>query len=202
MKIKNIVASLIVLASLSPLTLMAGQIYKYVDENGVVTYTNMKPRENSYRVVNLGCYGRCARAVDWRNVALKNEQFAQEIDQLTEEFGVDQALVRAIVHAESHFNPKAISHKGAQGLMQLMPVIQQQYGVQNAFEPLQNLTAGIAHLAELLDAFEGSITLAAAAYNAGAGAVRDHGGIPPYTETREYVRRVAILYERYKRISG
>lgn len=180
----------------------AGEIYKYVDENGIVTYTNRKPVSNQYKVVNLGCYGSCARRVDWHQVALRNEDYAIEITQLAAQHEVDPALVRAIVHAESHFNPRAISRKGAQGLMQLMPGIQSEYGVSNPYEPLQNLNAGIAHLADLLTAFEGSISLAAAAYNAGINAVRQHDGVPPYAETREYVRRVNILYERYKKDSA
>lgn len=180
----------------------AAKIYKYVDDNGIVTYTNIKPDKNRYRVVDLGCYGSCARQVDWHQVALRNEDYALEISQLADQYHVDPALVRAIVHAESHFNPRALSNKGAQGLMQLMPATQLQYGVSNPYEPLQNLSAGIAHLADLLTAFDGSINLAAAAYNAGAGAVREHGGIPPYQETREYVRRVNILYDRYKRLSS
>lgn len=180
----------------------ASQIYKYVDENGVVTYTNVKPDRNRYRVVDLGCYGSCGRRVDWHQVALRNEDFSNEIRQLSNQFAVDPALVRAIVHAESHFNPRAVSRKGAQGLMQLMPATQKQYGVSNPFEPLQNLSAGIEHLAELLRRFDGSINLATAAYNAGEGAVRQHNGVPPFQETREYVRRVNILYDRYKRLSG
>lgn len=183
-------------------TAWAAKIYKYVDENGIVTYTNIKPDRSRYRVVDLGCYGSCARQVDWHQVALRNDDYALEITQLAGQFQVDPALVRAIVHAESHFNPRAVSNKGAQGLMQLMPATQQQYGVSNPYEPLQNLSAGIAHLADLLAAFDGSINLAAAAYNAGAGAVREYGGVPPYQETREYVRRVNILYDRYKRISS
>lgn len=179
----------------------ASQIYKYVDENGVVTYTNIKP-DRRYRVVDLGCYGSCARKVDWHQVRLRNQDFANEIRQLANQYAVDPALVQAIVHVESHFNPQAVSRKGAQGLMQLMPATQAQYGVSNPFEPLENLSAGIEHLSGLLDTFEGSINLAAAAYNAGAGAVRQYNGIPPYQETREYVRRVNILYDRYKKLSS
>ena len=199
---ERLVFVLTVAAWLAAGPVSAGQIYKYVDENGVVTYTNIKPDRNRYRVVDLGCYGSCARKVDWHQVALRNEDYAVEIDQLAGEYKVDPALVRAIVHAESHFNPRAVSRKGAQGLMQLMPATQLQYGVSNPFEPLQNLSAGIAHLADLLQAFNGSINLATAAYNAGAGAVRQHDGIPPFRETREYVRRVNILYDRYKRLSS
>ncbi|MCG8466324.1 MAG: lytic transglycosylase domain-containing protein [Xanthomonadales bacterium] len=180
----------------------ASQIYKYVDENGVVTYTNIKPSRDRYRVVDLGCYGICGRKVDWHQVRLRNQDFANEIRQLAGQFAVDPALVQAIVHVESHFNPQAVSRKGAQGLMQLMPATQAQYGVSNPFEPLENLSAGIEHLSGLLDTFEGSVNLAAAAYNAGAGAVRQYNGIPPYQETREYVRRVNILYDRYKKLSS
>ena len=197
-----LVSTLAVVALATISSAYASQIYKYIDETGVVTDTNSKPDKSRYRVVDLGCYGSCGRRVDWHQVALKNEDYALEITQLAQQFAVDPALVRAIVHAESHFNPKAVSRKGAQGLMQLMPATQDQYGVSNPFEPIQNLSAGIEHLAELLRRFNGSINLAAAAYNAGEGAVRQHNGVPPFQETREYVRRVNILYDRYKRRSS
>ena len=111
--------------------------------------------------------------------------------------GVDEALVRAIMHAESWFNPAAVSHAGAQGLMQLMPATQARFGVADPFDPVDNISAGVAYLAELLDEFDNDWELAVAAYNAGENAVRRHAGIPPFSETREYVRRIRILRMRY-----
>jgi soluble lytic murein transglycosylase-like protein len=175
-----------------------GQIYTYVDENGITVYTNSKPDAQRYRYRNLGCYGTCRTGVDWDRTPLKNGEFAHEIQAASEIFGVDAALIRAIMHAESWFDIQAVSHAGAQGLMQLMPATQARFGVRNPFDPLDNITAGAAYLAWLLEEFEGNLTYAIAAYNAGEGAVRRHGGVPPFAETKEYVRRVNILYRRYR----
>jgi soluble lytic murein transglycosylase-like protein len=106
------------------------------------------------------------------------------------EHGLSPQLIKAVALVESSFNTHAVSPKGAQGLMQLMPATARQYGVEDAFDPLQNLRAGTIHLRRLLDEFDGDLTLALAAYNAGSGAVRRHGGVPAYRETQEYVRKV------------
>jgi len=174
------------------------QIYTYTDENGVTVYTDRKPDSNRYRVHNLGCYGTCRKGVDWQRTPLEQRAFDAEIRAASDIFGVDMALVRAIMHAESWFEPEAVSHAGAQGLMQLMPATQQRFGVANPFDPLDNITAGVAYLAWLGEEFGGDLERIIAAYNAGENAVRRHGGIPPYPETREYVRRVNILYRRYR----
>jgi soluble lytic murein transglycosylase-like protein len=106
--------------------------------------------------------------------------------------------VRAVIHAESAFRPDAVSHKGAQGLMQLMPGTAEIYGVEDPFDAAQNIEAGVQHLAGLLVRYDGDVTLAAAAYNAGEGAVKRWGAIPPYEETKVYVHRVGILHRRYQ----
>jgi soluble lytic murein transglycosylase-like protein len=175
----------------------AAQIYTYTDENGVTVFTDRKPDSNRYDVHDLGCYGTCRKGVDWRRTPLKHGVFDAEIRAASEIFGVDDALVRAIVHAESWYEPEAVSRSGAQGLMQLMPATQRRFGVANPFDPLDNITAGVAYLAWLYEEFSGDLDRVIAAYNAGENAVRRHGGIPPYPETREYVRRVNILYRRY-----
>ncbi len=174
------------------------QVYTYVDENGITVYTDRKPDNSRYRVRNLGCYGTCRTGVDWDRTPLKNGEFADEIAAVAEGFGVDSALIRAIMHVESWFQVDAVSSAGAQGLMQLMPGTQKRFGVSNPFDPIDNITAGAAYLAWLLDEFDGDLTRAIAAYNAGENAVRRHGGIPPFAETREYVRRVNIMYRRYR----
>jgi hypothetical protein len=108
--------------------------------------------------------------------------------------GVDPALVEAIVAAESDFNPRAVSPKGARGLMQLMPQTASFYGVSDSFDPEKNLTGGIRHLRDLLRYFGGDLSRSLAAYNAGAAAVVTYGGLPPYRETQQYVKKVLARY--------
>lgn len=110
-------------------------------------------------------------------------------------YGVDARLVAAVIWVESSGDAKAVSHKGARGLMQLMPETARRLGVADAFDPEQNVEGGVRHLKELLDQHEQDLELALAAYNAGSTAVARHGGIPPYPETRKYVRRVLDVYE-------
>lgn len=175
------------------------QVYTYVDENGVTVFTDRKPDTVRYRVRNLGCYGTCRTGVNWDQTPLKSQPYAAEVQAAAEVFGVDEALVRAIMHAESWFEPEAVSSAGAQGLMQLMPATQQRFGVSDPFDPLQNITAGVEYLAWLMDEFDADLHRVIAAYNAGENAVKRHGGVPPFDETREYLRRVNILYQRYRR---
>jgi soluble lytic murein transglycosylase-like protein len=112
--------------------------------------------------------------------------------------GIDPELVLAVVGVESAFKPEAVSSKGAQGLMQLMPGTAASLGVEDALDPEQNLDGGVRHLGSLLALYDGDLTRALAAYNAGEGAVARHGGIPPFRETREYVRRVLERYQKAK----
>lgn len=112
------------------------------------------------------------------------------IEHVAAELQLPPALIKSVALVESGFDPDAVSPKGALGLMQLMPDTAKEYGVRNVFDPLENLRAGALHLRKLLDQFDGDVTLALAAYNAGAGAVRRHGGVPDYRETRNYVRKV------------
>jgi soluble lytic murein transglycosylase-like protein len=136
--------------------------------------------------------------MDWEKIPLNRGAFNEAIQMAAEEFAVDDALIRAIIHAESAYQPQALSPKGAQGLMQLMPATQAELQVIDVFDPISNITGGTLYLSRLLNQFDQNVELAAAAYNAGAGAVREYGGVPPYKETREYVRRVKILYRRYR----
>jgi soluble lytic murein transglycosylase-like protein len=113
--------------------------------------------------------------------------------------GLDPELVLAVVGVESAFQPDAVSPKGAQGLMQLMPGTADSLGVEDAFDPGQNLDGGVRHLGSLLTLYDGDLSRALAAYNAGEGAVARHRGIPPFRETREYVKRVLERYRKAKR---
>jgi soluble lytic murein transglycosylase-like protein len=115
---------------------------------------------------------------------------------------VDDAFLRAIAHAESGFDAKAVSPKGAQGVMQLMPDVQKEYGVVDPFASGQSIDGGAKFLRALLRRYKGDFTLAAAAYNAGSGTVARFGGVPPYAETLAYVEKVRILHERYRKAMG
>jgi soluble lytic murein transglycosylase-like protein len=125
-----------------------------------------------------------------RSVTLPATPYDPYIEMVARENGVDPTLVKAVALVESGFNPKARSSKGAMGLMQLMPTTAAAYGVSNIHDPYQNLNAGARHLRGLLDQYNGDVTLALAAYNAGSGAVQRYGGVPAYAETQEYVKKV------------
>jgi soluble lytic murein transglycosylase-like protein len=135
--------------------------------------------------------------VDFMHTPLNVNAYNGEIAAAASEFGVDPAFVRAVVHAESAFNPNAISAKGAQGLMQLMPGTASDLAVNNPFDANQNIRGGTLYLSQLLKQFNGDERLAAAAYNAGPQNVQKYKGVPPFDETQVYVQRVAQLRQRY-----
>lgn len=162
-----------------------GGLLYYVDAEGQVVFTNT-PTERAKPVPGIDV----GRAFGVSGASLPATIYDPFIDRVARENGVAPELIKAVALVESGFNPHAVSPKGAQGLMQLMPETARQYGVTDAFDPLSNLRAGTVHLRKLLDQFEGDLVLALAAYNAGAGAVKRHGGVPNYKETREYVRKV------------
>ena len=178
----------------------AANIYKYTDRNGVTVYTNIKPRGVAARVIGTYSCPACKvdSKVDWNATGLNLTAYSSQISTASSLNNVDESMVRAIIHAESAYRHEALSPVGAQGLMQLMPGTAGMYGVTNAFDPDQNIAAGVKHLRMLLDMFDGDFELAAAGYNAGENAVLRFGGIPPYAETQVYVQRVGVLQKRYE----
>lgn len=176
-------------------------IYKS-KSNATVTFSDIKPDNQAYEILRFDCYAcNPASTVNWNTVQLNTTDYADLISDIAKQHAVDPALVRALIHAESHFNPHAQSRVGAQGLMQLMPATAQELGVKNAYNAQQNIQGGVKYLAQLLTIFNGNIQLATAAYNAGPNAVQKYNGVPPYKETNVYVERVAILYRRYQHAS-
>ncbi|MEO7756738.1 MAG: lytic transglycosylase domain-containing protein, partial [Dokdonella sp.] len=137
--------------------------------------------------------------IDFARTALNLDAYKTEIAAAASDFGVDSSLLRAVIHAESAFNPMALSNKGAQGLMQLMPETGRGLGVTDAFDAAQNIRGGARYLSQLLKDFNGDAHLATAAYNAGPGAVQKYRGVPPYDETQLYVQRVEQLRDRYQK---
>ncbi|MDX1801088.1 MAG: lytic transglycosylase domain-containing protein [Marinobacter sp.] len=173
-------------------------VYRYKDSNGVVAYSSIQPSSAEFNVIRFHCYACDPNSsVNWRTTPLFRTSYRHEIKTAATEFDVDPALVRAVIHAESDFNPRALSPKGAQGLMQLMPATARELGVRDAGVAADNIRGGVKYLAGLLQRFDGNVKLATAAYNAGPGAVDRFGGVPPYPETEAYVKRVGILSERY-----
>ena len=199
--VRSFVAALVGFSLASaPSACQSGAIYVLVDHLGHTLYTDRPDRYPDYTRLT----GQSARATLKRSSRRPSTKSRgrTDIDQLIAVTAtrneLDSALLKAGVLAESSFNPRAQSRRGALGLMQLMPRTAKHYGVRNAFDPKQNLTGGARHLRNLLNRFNGNETLALAAYNAGETAVKRHGGIPPYAETRAYVRRVQRLRRTYQ----
>lgn len=175
------------------------KVYKYT-LGGTTTFSDLPPSKGHYVVWRPSCFAcDLGSTVDWQSTRLHLEDFSHLIEAAALQYAVDPALVRAVIHAESGFNPKARSRKGAVGLMQLMPATARALGVPDSGAPAQNIHGGVQYLADLLARFKGDISLAAAAYNAGPQAVAKYAGIPPYAETQVYVQRVKILHQRYQR---
>lgn len=184
---------------------VSGQVYSYM-KNGTRYVTSVPPagmRAGSVRTINYSFMESCfacdvKSTVNFRTLRLNTNAYAAEIAEASRLYGVEESIIRAIIHAESAYNPRALSRVGAQGLMQLMPATARRFGVSNAFDPGSNIKGGVQYLAWLLKRFKGDLSLMAAGYNAGEGAVGKYGGVPPYAETRVYVQRVKMLAERYR----
>ncbi len=156
----------------------------YYFKNGEMVVTNVADRRDAKPVPGFAAAGR------FRGGVLPATAYDPFIDRVARENDLDPSLIKAVALVESGFRPQAVSAKGARGIMQLMPATAKRYGVTDLHDPYQSLRAGAEHLRDLLDEFGGDVTLALAAYNAGAGAVKRSGGVPAYAETQDYVSRV------------
>jgi soluble lytic murein transglycosylase len=162
-------------------------VYVYKDKQGVLTFTNVPTHQGFRRVIRDGAPRYSSR-----------ESYEDLIRSASDRHNVDADLIRAVIKVESDFDSSARSHKGATGLMQLMPDTARLHNVPDLFDPGANIEGGVRHLKLLLGRYQGDLQLSLAAYNAGIKAVEKHGGIPPFAETREYVRRVLGHYQAYR----
>ncbi|HNX75448.1 MAG TPA: transglycosylase SLT domain-containing protein [Candidatus Rifleibacterium sp.] len=184
-------------------------IYSYRDEHGRLFLTDSPPNRN-YKIVVTSkkeregpdSPGATSFAVSSSAPAQKfllpnDDSFSKYINEAAEVCGVDPYLIKSVIKVESDFDPQAMSSKGAQGLMQLIPSTARLVGCNDSFNPRQNILGGANYLKMMLKRFEGRIDYALAAYNAGPGNVEKHGGIPPFRETQNYVRKVRHYYKQY-----
>ena len=168
------------------------EMYRLSTNDGTVHFTNA-PTDPRYQRMGIAVSGTTA---GWLRLPQKDTvQYASEIQDAAARYGVPERLVQSVIRVESQFNARAVSVKGARGLMQLMPETASMLGVSNSFDPRQNIDGGVRHLRGLIDRFGNDLPLALAAYNAGEKAVLNYRGIPPFPETRDYVSRVLYLYD-------
>jgi soluble lytic murein transglycosylase-like protein len=195
----------IFLALVLPTLSFAGGIYKYVEKDGTIVYTNVPPRGPAARQARQveGEFRPAPSPLAPARVTVTTRislgEFDEYIDEAAVRYKMPPALVRAVMHAESAFDPNAISQVGASGLMQLMPATAREMYVKDIFDPKDNIEGGVRYLRVLANEFDGDMVKMVAAYNAGPDAVRKYNGqVPPYPETQAYVRKVISLYFQYK----
>ncbi|MGE0787221.1 MAG: lytic transglycosylase domain-containing protein [Sandaracinaceae bacterium] len=203
-RLTPLTSALAALIGIGALALPArADIYTYTDSSGVVHYSNSPPgRRRGVRVIHTredrseaGGIGRVGGARD--PSPERYERYDAYIREAAALYRLPVAFVRAVIRVESDYNPQVVSHAGACGLMQLMPGTAARMGVQDIFDPRQNILGGTRYLRVLANQFNGDLVLTIAAYNAGEGAVIRHRGIPPFEETQRYVRRVLRHYYGY-----
>ena len=176
----------------SPVLTVHGDIYRYIDENGVMHFTNTPTSSNQKFKLFL-------REKPKTSLRDSTKKYDDIIANASQQYGVSFPLLKAIIKAESGFNPRAVSKKGAKGLMQIMPQNFKLLGIEDPFDPAQNIHAGARYFKQMYDRF-GKLALSLAAYNAGPDAVARYKTVPPYEETEEYVKRVLKFYYNYKNL--
>ena len=190
--LRSLLAALLVLGCAAAAHAGGGTIYSFIDEKGVTHFTNNPKGDKRFKPMPRRDLARTVPK--W--VTPRTRVYDSLIAEAAANDKVPAALVKAVIAAESGFDSQAVSRKGAQGLMQLMPETAALVGVENPFEPAQNVRGGTSYLRSMIDRY-GDLGRALAAYNAGPTAVDKYGGIPPYRETRAYVDRVLTYYRRY-----
>lgn len=184
----------------APMTLRCAgaDIYRYVDEDDIVHFTDA-PTDKRFKIFMRDLKKDKQLRTKLKYASSVNPaEFEQLIKTCSDKYGVSSSLIKAVIHAESGYNPNAVSSKGASGLMQLMPATAKSLKVADRFNPKDNVEGGVKYLRFLLDTFQGDVSLAVAAYNAGLSRVAKYGGIPPYNETRTYVNRVLSYMKSYQ----
>ncbi|BDM62813.1 lytic transglycosylase [Shewanella sp. NFH-SH190041] len=175
------------------------RVYTYSKPDGTMAFSDTPPSEGHFMVRWYDCYAcQVDSDINWQTLALHQHPFRDSIIRAAKLHQLEPALIRAVIHAESNFDVNAVSRSGAMGLMQLMPVTAAEVGVSNAFDGASNILGGSAYLAKMLRRFDGRLDHALAAYNAGPGNVEKYRGIPPFKETRTYIKRVKLLLHRYR----
>lgn len=173
-------------------------IYRYEDEEGIVHFTDA-PTDKRFKIFMRDIKkDKQLRTILRMSRSVNPAEYDHIIKTSSDKYGVSASLIKAVIHAESGYNPNAVSHKGASGLMQLMPGTAKSLKVNNRFDPKDNVEGGVKYLRFLLDTFKGDVSLALAAYNAGLSKVAKFGGIPPYAETRNYVNKVLSYMNSYQ----
>lgn len=207
-KMKNTLKALITVLFMSITWAIPGAhaaiyIYQLPDGSRIISDHAMKVQ--GYKLVRasqtVGGVGALAASKSHQVFRSKPSYYDRLIIRMANEHALDPALVKAVIHAESHFNPYATSKKGASGLMQLMPKTAAIYGVTDIYDPVQNVSAGVQYLKYLMDRYQNKHKLVLAAYNAGPKAVARYKGIPPYRETRKYVKRVMKYKRQYSMLA-
>jgi soluble lytic murein transglycosylase-like protein len=173
-------------------------IYRFEDDEGIVHFTDA-PTDKRFKIFLRDLKKDKELRTKLKHVSSVNPtEYEHIIKTYADKYGVSASLIKAVIHAESGYNPNAVSSKGASGLMQLMPGTARSLKVADRFNPRDNVEGGVKYLRFLLDTFRGDVSLALAAYNAGLGKVAKYGGIPPYNETRTYVNRVLSYMQTYQ----
>ncbi len=189
-KIEKIIFIIALLTFLTGWSLSFADIYKYVDENGVIHFTNT-PENSQYKKIISESKPQPKLKKNVPNTA----HYHQIVDNKSAKYNIEPSLVKAVIKTESNWDAAVVSQKGAMGLMQLMPSTANDMDVRDPFNPEENIEGGIRYLRYLLNKFDGDLTLALAAYNAGPKTVEKFGSIPPIPETQQYVKQVLSIYK-------